>query len=69
MATGSYLTADGMVMVDYGAKKLPISPVQYRANGCKPSFEKLTDKTPSDDSSQVGPELTTRRKRPSLADK
>ncbi len=41
MATGLYLTADGMVMVDYGARKLPISPAQYRANGYKPSFEKL----------------------------
>jgi hypothetical protein len=69
MATGLYLTADGMVMVDYGARKLPISPAQYRANGYKPSFEKLMDKTPSDDSSQVGPELTTRRKRRNLADK
>jgi hypothetical protein len=68
MATGLYLTADGMVMVDYGARKLPISPAQYRANGYKPSFEKLMDKTPSDDNSQVGPELTTRSKRRSLAD-
>ena len=69
MATGLYLTADGMVMVDYGARKLPISPAQYRANGYRPSFEKLMDKTPSDDSSQVGLEPTTRRKRRSLADK
>ena len=68
MATGLYLTADGMVMVGYGTRKLPMSPAQYRANGYKPSFAKLMDKTPSDDSSQVG-ELTTRRKRRSLADK
>ena len=46
MTTGFYLTADGMVMVDYGARKLPISPAQYRANGYMPSFEKLMDKTP-----------------------
>ena len=58
-----------MVMVDYGARKLPISPGQYRANGYKPPFEKLIDKTLSRDSSQVGPELTTRRRRRSPADK
>jgi hypothetical protein len=52
MATGLYLMADRMVMVDYGARKLPISPAQYRANGYKPSFEKLMDKPPSDGSSQ-----------------
>jgi hypothetical protein len=69
MATGLHLTADGMVMVDYGARKLPISLAQYRANGYKPSFEKLMDKPPSDGSSQVGPELATRGKRRSLADK
>ena len=46
-----------------------MSPAQYRANGYKPSFAKLMDKTPSDDSSQVGPELTARSKRRSLADK
>ena len=46
----------------------PYHPPKYRANGYKLSFEKLMDKTPSDDSSQVGPELTTRRKRRSRAD-
>jgi hypothetical protein len=58
MATGLYLTPDGMVVVDYGARKIPISPAQYRANGYKPSFEKLMDKPPGDDRTRVGPELT-----------
>ncbi len=69
MATGLYLTPDGMVMVDYGARKLPISSAQYRANGYKPTFEKLMDKPPSDGSSQVGSEHLARGKRRSLADK
>jgi hypothetical protein len=63
MATGLYLTPDGMVLVDYGIRKIPISPAQYRANGYKPSLEKLMDKPPSNDSSQAGPELNTRGKR------
>jgi len=32
-------------MVDYGTRTIPISPAQYRANGYKPSFEKLMDRS------------------------
>jgi len=44
MATGLYLTPDGMVVVDYGKRKIPMSPAKYKANGYKPSYEKLMDK-------------------------
>jgi len=41
MATGLYVTPDGRVAVDYGARKLSIQISQYKANGYRPSFEKL----------------------------
>jgi hypothetical protein len=41
MANGLYLMPDGMVMVDYGRKKIPISLAQYRANGYRPPFDRL----------------------------
>jgi hypothetical protein len=41
MANGLYLMPDGMVMVNYGRKKIPISLAQYRANGYRPPFYKL----------------------------
>jgi hypothetical protein len=41
MANGLYLTPDGMVMVNYGHKKVPISLAQYRANGYRPPFDRL----------------------------
>ena len=41
MATGLYLTPDGMVIVDYGRRKIPIPPAQYRANGYRPPFDTL----------------------------
>jgi len=45
MASGLYVTSAGDVMVDYGTRTIPISPAQYRANGYKPSFEKLMDRS------------------------
>ena len=45
-ATGLYVTQDGAVMVAYGGRKIPISCAQYRANGYKPSLEKLMEKPP-----------------------
>jgi hypothetical protein len=41
MPTGLYVTADGRVVVNYGTRKLSIPISQYKANGYKPSFEKL----------------------------
>ena len=41
MANGLYLMPDGMVMVDYGRKIIPISLAQYRANGYRPPFDRL----------------------------
>jgi hypothetical protein len=41
MATGLYVTPDGRVAVAYGNRKLSIPISQYKANGYKPSFEKL----------------------------
>jgi hypothetical protein len=46
MATGLYVTPDGKIMVAYGARQLPLSCAQYKANGYKPSFEKLLVKSP-----------------------
>lgn len=40
-ATGLYVTPDGMVMVAYGSRLIPIAGAQYKANGYKPSLEKL----------------------------
>jgi hypothetical protein len=45
MANGLYVTSAGEVMVDYGTRAIPISPAQYRANGYKPPFEKLIDRS------------------------
>ena len=41
MATGLYMLQDGSVMVAYGPRHIPISRAQYKANGYKPSLEKL----------------------------
>jgi hypothetical protein len=46
MVTGLYLTSEGKVVVDYGKRKIPISAAQYKANGYKPAYEKLTAKLP-----------------------
>ncbi len=44
MVIGLYLTPEGKVVVDYGKRRIPISAAQYRANGYKPPYEKLTAK-------------------------
>ena len=46
MATGLYVTPDGKIMVAYGTRQIPLSCAQYKANGYKPSFEKLLVKSP-----------------------
>ena len=46
MMTGLYVTPDGKIMVAYGARQIPLSCAQYKANGYKPSFEKLLVKMP-----------------------
>jgi hypothetical protein len=41
LAKGLYLTQDGRVLVEYGKLHVPLSPAQYRANGYRPTYEKL----------------------------
>jgi hypothetical protein len=41
VAKGLYLTRDGQVLVEYGKRRVPISPAQYRANGYRPPCDKL----------------------------
>jgi hypothetical protein len=41
VAKGLYLMRDGQVLVEYGKRRVPISPAQYRANGYRPPCEKL----------------------------
>ena len=41
MAKGLYLMRDGQVLVDYGKRRVPISPAQYRANGYRPPYDEL----------------------------
>jgi hypothetical protein len=41
LAKGLYLTQDGRVLVDYGKLRVPISSAQYRANGYRPTYDKL----------------------------
>ena len=41
MAKGLYLMRDGQVLVESGKRRVPISPAQYRANGYRPSCDKL----------------------------
>jgi hypothetical protein len=41
VAKGLYLMRDGQVLVEYGKRRVPISPAQYRANGYRPPCDKL----------------------------
>ena len=41
MATGLYVMQEGSVMVAYGTRHIAISYAQYKANGYKPTLEKL----------------------------
>jgi hypothetical protein len=47
MASGLYVTPDGKIMVAYGARQIPLSCAQYKANGYKPAFDKLLVKSPN----------------------
>ena len=42
MAKGLYLMRDGQVLVEYGKRRVPISPARYRANGYRPPCDKLS---------------------------
>ena len=46
MAFGLCVMQDGLVMVAYGHRHVPISSAQYKANGYKPTLEKLAAKSP-----------------------
>ena len=48
MATGLYMLQNGSVMVAYGARHIPISCAQYKANGYKPILERLAAKSADD---------------------
>jgi hypothetical protein len=47
VATGLYVVREGSVMVAYGTRHIAISYAQYKANGYKPTLEKLMIKSPS----------------------
>ena len=63
MATGLYLLQDGTIMVAYGARKIRITPAQYKANGYRPSFEKLKAKPTAADKAQGQAESGARNRR------
>ena len=46
MACGLYVMLDGSVMVAYGQRRISISRAEYKANGYKPTLEKLEVKHP-----------------------
>jgi hypothetical protein len=46
VAKGLYLIGDGYVVVDYGRRRVPISPAQYRANGYMPPYDKVPVEAP-----------------------
>jgi hypothetical protein len=46
VAKGLYLIGDGYVVVDYGGRRVPISPAQYRANGYVPPYDKVPVEAP-----------------------
>jgi hypothetical protein len=56
MATGLYILPDGRVVVEFGARQIPLPRAQYQANGYKPAFEKLLAKSPIESD-----HLTTRK--------
>jgi len=41
VAKGLYIRRDGAVIVEYGSRKIAIPKAQYRANGYRPSLNKL----------------------------
>jgi hypothetical protein len=47
VATGLYVMQEGSVMVAYGTRHIAISYAQYKANGYKPTLEKLMTRSPS----------------------
>jgi hypothetical protein len=53
VAKGLYVMRDGQVLVDYGTRRVPISPAQYRANGYRPPSDKLPAETPRKASSAL----------------
>ena len=53
MATGLYVLQDGAVMVAYGTRKIRIPNAQYKANGYKPSLDKLKRIPPEADKKQT----------------
>ena len=59
MANGLYLIPDGMVLVDYGTRRIPIPRAQYKANGYKPALDILMTKSP-----RGSPRLTGAHKPP-----
>ena len=56
MAVGLYVMQDGLIMVAFGHRHIPISSAQYKANGYKPALEKLAAKSPAAPKPKVCPE-------------
>jgi hypothetical protein len=46
MAKGLYLLRNGQVLVEYGARRVPIPLAQYRANGYRPPCSQLPAEAP-----------------------
>ena len=62
VAKGLCLMRNGQVLVEYGNRRVPIPFAQYRANGYKPSCEKLPIEAPADAVSKAGAAATTLRR-------
>jgi hypothetical protein len=46
VAKGLCVTQNGQVLVEYGKRRVSISPAQYRANGYKPPCDRLPAEAP-----------------------
>jgi hypothetical protein len=46
VAKGLFLTRNGQVLVEYGKRRVAISPAQYKANGYRPLYDKLPAEPP-----------------------
>jgi hypothetical protein len=59
MAKGLCRMRDGLVLVEYGKRRVPISSAQYRANGYKPSCDKLPPEALPKAVAEAGTAVTT----------
>jgi hypothetical protein len=59
VAKGLCLMRDAQVLVEYGKRQVPIPSAQYRANGYKPSCDKLPPEVLPKAVAEVGAAVTT----------